>query len=161
MTERSRNERRPVRDTDIDEHGEIAERNLRILEAILFASSEPLSVGDIAPYLGRAPMCRCCSCSWSSAIAGAGVNLVQRGDRWAFRTADDLSFLLRREETGEPAAVARGAGDAGHHRLPPAGDAGRGGGGARRGQRRRDVRRADADRLGADARARGGRRGGR
>jgi segregation and condensation protein B len=27
-----------------------------------------------------------------------GVNLVRRGERWAFRTAEDLGFLLRREE---------------------------------------------------------------
>src|SRR5690606_23549396 len=31
--------------------------------------------------------------------AARGVNLVKRGNKWAFRTAEDLSFLLRREET--------------------------------------------------------------
>ena len=31
--------------------------------------------------------------------AGRGVNLVRRGDKWAFRTAADLNFLLRREQT--------------------------------------------------------------
>ena len=31
--------------------------------------------------------------------APRGVNLVRRGDKWAFRTAQDLNFLLRREQT--------------------------------------------------------------
>ena len=30
--------------------------------------------------------------------AGRGVTLVRRGDKWAFR-AEDLNFLLRREQT--------------------------------------------------------------
>jgi segregation and condensation protein B len=34
----------------------------------------------------------------SQRYAGRGVNLVKRGDKWAFRTAEDLGFLLRREE---------------------------------------------------------------
>lgn len=89
----------PARDIDIDEHGEIAERNLRILEAILFASSEPLSVGDIAPHLGEGADVPVLLMQLAERYRARGVNLVQRGDRWAFRTADDLSFLLRREET--------------------------------------------------------------
>ena len=36
-----------------DEPAQIAERNLRVLEALLFASAEPLSLDEIAPYLGE------------------------------------------------------------------------------------------------------------
>ena len=36
---------------DEAEHYEIAERNLRIAEALLFASSEPLGLNDLATYL--------------------------------------------------------------------------------------------------------------
>ena len=84
---------------DIDEHGEVSERNLRILEALLFASSEPLAVGDIAPYLGQGADVPGLLAMLVERYSGRGVNLVQRGERWALRTADDLAFLLRREET--------------------------------------------------------------
>ncbi|OEO28795.1 SMC-Scp complex subunit ScpB [Devosia insulae DS-56] len=86
-------------DDQFDEHGEIAERNLRVLEAILFASSEPLSPADIAPYLGEGADVPVLLERLAQRYAGHGVQLVRRGDKWAFRTADDLSLLLRREET--------------------------------------------------------------
>lgn len=78
---------------------DVAERNLRILEALLFASAEPLSAAELAPHLGEgveaAPLLELLR----ERYAGRGVNLVRRGDKWAFRTADDLNFLLRRETT--------------------------------------------------------------
>lgn len=86
-------------DHEFDEHGEIAERNLRVLEAILFASAEPLSAADIVPYLGDGADVPVLLERLSQRYIGHGVQLVRRGDKWAFRTADDLSFLLRREET--------------------------------------------------------------
>lgn len=89
----------PAPDAEFDEHGEIAERNLRILEAILFASSEPLSPADIAPYLGEGADVPALLERLAERYTGHGVSLVRRGGKWAFRTADDLSFLLRREET--------------------------------------------------------------
>ena len=85
--------------TEFDEHGEVAERNLRILEAILFASADPLSPADIAPYLGEGADIPVLLEQLVSRYAGRGINLVRRGDKWAFRTAPDLAFLLRREET--------------------------------------------------------------
>ncbi|WP_055048809.1 SMC-Scp complex subunit ScpB [Devosia sp. A16] len=86
-------------DDEFDEHGEIAERNLRVLEAILFASAEPLSPADIAPYLGEGADVLMLLEQLAQRFVGHGVELVRRGDKWAFRTAEDLSFLLRREET--------------------------------------------------------------
>jgi segregation and condensation protein B len=86
-------------DDQFDEHGEIAERNLRVLEAILFASAEPLSPADIAPYLGDGADVPVLLERLAQRYNGHGVQLVRRGGKWAFRTADDLSFLLRREET--------------------------------------------------------------
>ena len=81
------------------DHPEIAERNLRIVEALLFASSEPLSAADIAVYLGEGANTLALLKLLQSRYAGRGVNLVRRGDKWALRTAEDLGFLLRREET--------------------------------------------------------------
>ena len=89
----------PETNSDFDEHGEVAARNLRILEAILFASAEPLSPTEIAPYLGEGADVPMLLGRLAERYVGRGVNLVRRGDKWAFRTADDLAFLLRREET--------------------------------------------------------------
>ncbi|GGF21354.1 segregation and condensation protein B [Youhaiella tibetensis] len=80
-----------------DRH-EVIERNLRIIEALLFASSEPLAPSDIAIYLDEGADALELIRTLAERYAGRGVNLVQRGERWAFRTAEDLGFLLRREE---------------------------------------------------------------
>lgn len=73
--------------------------HLRILEALLFASSEPLSTKELAAGLGEdADIDRLLE-DLRDEYASRGVNLVRRGDKWAFRTAEDLGFLLRREQT--------------------------------------------------------------
>jgi segregation and condensation protein B len=85
---------------DIDEdRAEIAERNLRIVEALIFGSSEPVAAADIAPYLGEGADAEGLIVALAERYRGRGVNLVRRGSKWAFRTAEDLSFLLRREAT--------------------------------------------------------------
>ena len=83
---------------DEAEHYEIAERNLRIAEALLFASSEPLSVNSLATYLSDGADVPAILEQLAQRYEGRGVTLVRRGDKWAFRTAEDLGFLLRREE---------------------------------------------------------------
>ncbi len=90
------------------EHYEIAERNLRIAEALLFASAEPLSSGDLATYLSEGADVPALMAVLEERYAGRGVTLVRRGDKWAFRTAEDLGFLLRREEQ-ETRALSRAA----------------------------------------------------
>ena len=77
---------------------EVVERNLRIVEALLFASAEPLSPTDIAVYLDSGADAASLIERLAERYAGRGVNLVKRGDKWVFRTAEDLGFLLRREE---------------------------------------------------------------
>jgi segregation and condensation protein B len=76
----------------------IDERNLRVIEALLFAAAEPLSPMAIATYLGEGADVERLLSLLAERYAGRGVNLVKRGDKWAFRTAEDLGFLLRREE---------------------------------------------------------------
>ena len=86
-------------DTTRDEEThEVTSRHLRIVEALIFASAEPLRASDIAPYLGQGANVQGLLAELQSRYAGRGVNLVRRGDGWAFRTAEDLGFLLRREE---------------------------------------------------------------
>ncbi len=87
---------------------EIVHRNLRILEALLFASAEPLAAADMAPYLGEGANAEALLAELTGRYANSGVNLVRRGDRWAFRTAQDLGFLLRRE-THETRPLSRAA----------------------------------------------------
>ena len=81
-----------------DDFREVRERQLRILEALLFAAAEPLSLAEMAPYLGEGADLPALIAALQEMYANRGVNLVRRGDRWAFRTAEDLGFLLRREE---------------------------------------------------------------
>lgn len=83
---------------EVDEGAEVVERQLRILEAILFASAEPLAADALAEYLGRGTPVAERLDLLRERYAGRGVNLVQRGGKWAFRTAEDLRYLLQREQ---------------------------------------------------------------
>ena len=73
--------------------------HLRMLEALLFASAEPLAEADIAERLPDHPDIRSLLVELQSAYAARGVNLRRVDGRWAFRTAEDLAFLLNRETT--------------------------------------------------------------
>jgi segregation and condensation protein B len=80
------------------DHAEVRARRLRIIEALLFASSEPLAAADITPFIGEGADLEGLLGELAGHYAGRGVNLVRRGEHWAFRTAPDLGFLLRREQ---------------------------------------------------------------
>jgi segregation and condensation protein B len=70
---------------------------LRIAEALLFASAEPLSETELAQRLPvGAPVGRLLA-KLQQAYAGRGVELRRVAGRWQFRTADDLAYLLQRE----------------------------------------------------------------
>lgn len=80
------------------DHEEVLERQLRVLEALFFAADEPLSPASLVPYVGEDADVEKLIEALRLRYAGRGVNLVRRGDKWAFRTAEDLSYILRREE---------------------------------------------------------------
>ncbi len=80
----------------------------RIAEALVFASSEPVSVGFIAERLPRGMDVVAILQRLKVLYAERGVNLVQVGGQWAFRTASDLSFVIRAEEK-EPKKLSRAA----------------------------------------------------
>ena len=69
----------------------------RMIEAIIFASSEPVSHKALANRLPEGANLDLLMQELQRAYAGRGVNLVRLGEHWAFRTADDLGFLLHRE----------------------------------------------------------------
>jgi segregation and condensation protein B len=69
----------------------------RAVEATLFAAEEPLSVQDIATYVGADADVKTALAELSDHYAGRGINLVERGARWHFQTAADMAHILRRE----------------------------------------------------------------
>lgn len=71
----------------------------RIAEALVFASSEPVRESLIAGKLTDGIDVATVMANLSRSYAHRGVNLVRVGDAWAFRTAADLGFLIRHEET--------------------------------------------------------------
>ena len=72
-------------------------RMVRIVEAMIFASREPVAERAIADRLPEGTDIAQLLEDVQLAYANRGVNLVRVGDAWAFRTADDLSFLLQKE----------------------------------------------------------------
>jgi segregation and condensation protein B len=71
----------------------------RMVEAILFATAEPVSVAELTARMPH-------GCDPAEALVllrkryeGRGVNLVRVGDAWAMRTAADLGFLMQKEVT--------------------------------------------------------------
>jgi segregation and condensation protein B len=76
---------------------EQALEHLRMVEALLFAAGEALSVAEIAERLPDDADVEDHIDTIHKFYAGRGVNLVQLAGKWMFRTAPDLSFLLRKE----------------------------------------------------------------
>src|SRR4030042_4014610 len=70
---------------------------LRIVEALLFAAGEPLDEGALARHFVEGEDVHALLEELQSLYAGRGVNLVRVAGKWAFRTADDLSFLLEKQ----------------------------------------------------------------
>jgi segregation and condensation protein B len=72
---------------------------LRLLEAILFAAAEPLDRRTITARMPGVENLDALLDTLQAAYESRGVRLVQREDRWAFRTAPDLAAKLTIERT--------------------------------------------------------------
>ena len=94
----SGDEERPVSNEAVLNEHQIREAT-RIAEALVFASAEPVSLSFIAERLPRGIDAGAILARLKQDYAERGVNLVQVEDHWAFRTAADLSFAIRKEET--------------------------------------------------------------
>ncbi len=70
---------------------------LRIVEALLFAAPAPLKEDELARHFEQNEDVKALLEELQGLYAGRGVNLVRVAGKWAFRTADDLSFLLERQ----------------------------------------------------------------
>ena len=84
------------------DHGEIERR----VEALLFAASGPLSAAEIARRLPEGADVGRAISALRERYHGRGVELECVADRWQFRTAPDLSFLMI-EEREEPRRLSR------------------------------------------------------
>lgn len=74
---------------------------LRMAEALLFAAAEPLDEATLTSRLPEGADVPALLSELSAAYAARGVNLVKVAGKWAFRTAEDLSFLMHRETVEE------------------------------------------------------------
>ncbi len=72
-------------------------RNLRLMEALLFASPDPLSEAALGERLPEDADIEALLGELRATYAERGVNLERRGKGWVFRTAPDLGGLLQRE----------------------------------------------------------------
>ena len=80
----------------------------RMVEAVLFASAEPVSVAELNARMPH-------GCDAAEALVhlrkryeGRGVNVIKTGNAYAMRTAPDLSFLMKKE-TVETRKLSRAA----------------------------------------------------
>jgi segregation and condensation protein B len=110
VAERADPENPDQENPDQETEAESRPEELRLVEALLFAASEPLDERTLAKHLRtesevdvRAALKRL-----QVEYAPRGVNLVKIGNKWSFRTANDLAWLLTHEAV-EPKKLSRAA----------------------------------------------------
>ena len=74
---------------------------LRILEALLFAASEPIDEVYLKQFMKSDIDVGALLEELKGGYASRGINLVRVSGKWAFRTAEDLSYLLERHAVEE------------------------------------------------------------
>jgi segregation and condensation protein B len=75
--------------------------DLRLLEAILFASEKPLSLDDLSARFPKEIDVQALLLSLQSHYKGRGIELVSRDQVWCFRTSQDLASELILEKIVE------------------------------------------------------------
>lgn len=83
----------------------------RAIEAMLFASDDPLDARQVAGRMGDEMTpgeVRAIIQAIAARHAGSGIELVERGGNWHFQTPADLAHLLRRERD-DPRKLSRAA----------------------------------------------------
>ncbi len=80
----------------------------RMVEAILFASAEPVSLRELSARMPHGSDPAEAIVYLRKRYEGRGVNVCRIGDAWAMRTAPDLGFLMQRE-TVETRKLSRAA----------------------------------------------------
>jgi segregation and condensation protein B len=80
------------------ENKTINAEHLRMVEALLFAASEPLDEKALATSLPEGADITALLEELQLHYERRGVTLLKVADKWQFRTASDLAFLLRKEK---------------------------------------------------------------
>lgn len=70
---------------------------VRMVEAIVFAASEPVSNKALKERMPDDCDLKTIMTELQNLYKSRGVNLVKIGGNWSFRTADDLGFILQKE----------------------------------------------------------------
>ena len=108
---RSRSVRVVEEDTPVEESlfeaPPLAEQE-RMVEAILFASAEPVTVAELNARMPHGADAGEAIQLLRKRYEGRGVGVVKVGDAWAIRTAADLGFLMQKE-TVETRKLSRAA----------------------------------------------------
>ena len=91
-----------------EQSAEVRPEELRLLEAMLFASAEPLDEKELVARLPQGVDVHAALARLQEDYAPRGVNLVRVAGKWMFRTANDLAWLLARD-TVEPKKLSRAA----------------------------------------------------
>ncbi|NBR52085.1 MAG: SMC-Scp complex subunit ScpB [Rhodobacteraceae bacterium] len=69
----------------------------RMVEAILFATAEPVTVRELEARMPHGSDPAEAIVHMRKRYEGRGINVVKVGDAWAIRTAPDLGFLMQKE----------------------------------------------------------------
>jgi len=80
----------------------------RMVEAILFASAEPVSLREMAARMPHGSEPQIALQNITKWYLGRGIEVVKVDQAWAIRTSSDLAFLMRRE-TVETRKLSRAA----------------------------------------------------
>ena len=80
----------------------------RMVEAILFATADPVSVRELVGRMPHGSDPEEALVHLKKRYEGRGVNVVRVGEAWAIRTAPDLGFLMQKE-TVETRKLSRAA----------------------------------------------------
>ena len=82
---------------EVESMSEARPQELRLVEALLFASAEPLDEKVLAARLPQGVDVKTVLRQLQAEYAPRGVNLLRVAGKWAFRTANDLSWLLTKD----------------------------------------------------------------
>jgi segregation and condensation protein B len=86
-----------IAEDEVESMSETRPEELRLLEALLFASAEPLDEKTLGARLPQGVDVKEALRQLQAEYASRGVNLVRVAGKWAFRTATDLSWLLTKD----------------------------------------------------------------
>jgi segregation and condensation protein B len=86
-----------IAEDEVESMSETRPEELRLLEALLFASGEPLDEKTLATRLPQGMDVKATLQQLQAEYAPRGVNLVRVAGKWSFRTATDLSWLLTKD----------------------------------------------------------------